>query len=210
MNKRVSIIIPCYNCSASLRRCWDSIKNQTMDLGYIEAIFVDDASDDQNATWKTLLEIENEAPDSVGIIHLEQNLRQGGTRNTALQHINGKYFLFLDADDTLSENACNSLYQVGDETNSDMVLFNCMYCVDNGNTIPRNIYKERMSLNLSDDEIRRKTLLGSGLTYGCWDKMYRTSFYRSVGTFFLEHLIYEEPLFVYPLFLYAERVEKPL
>ena len=207
MNKLISIIIPCHNCSSTLDRCWDSIKNQSMGLDSIEVIFVDDASDDQNATWSLLLEIEKEVPDSVSIIHLEENLRQGGARNTALQYISGKYFLFLDADDTLDPTACKTLYQVAELKNADMVLFNCMYWDDKGNSIPRIVYKEPLSFDLSDDEIRRKTLLGHGLTYGCWDKLYRTQFYKSVGSLFPEHMIYEEPLFVYPLFLYANRIE---
>ena len=56
------------------------------------------------------MEIENEAHDSVNIIHLEQNMHQGGARNTALSYINGKYFLFLDSDDTLNNEACKTLY----------------------------------------------------------------------------------------------------
>ncbi len=188
-------------------RCWNSIKSQTMDLNSIEAIFVDDASNDQNATWETMLQIENEAPDSVIILHLEQNMRQGGARNAAFPYINGKYFMFVDSDDTIEIDACNMLYQKAEETNADMVLFNCTYRDDKGNSIPRVVYKEQMSLDLSDDEIRRKTLLGDGLTYGCWDKLYRTDFYKTVGSLFPEHMIYEEPLFVYPLFLYAKKVE---
>lgn len=207
MNKKISIIIPCYNSSTSLNRCWNSIKGQTMNLEFIEAFFVDDASDDGGATWSTLMEIENEAPDSVNIIHLEQNMRQGGARNTALSYINGKYFLFLDSDDTLNKEACKTLYDIAEESRAEMVLFNCTYCDDKGNSIPRNVYKERTSLYLSDDEVRRNTLLGHGLTYGCVDKLYRTDFYRSVGSQFPEHMIYEEPLFVYPLFLYAQNIE---
>ena len=206
-NKLISIIVPCYNCPATIKRCWKSIKAQTMDIEFIEAVFVDDASDDQNSTWSLLLEIESEAPDSVSVIHLEQNLRQGGARNTALQYIKGKYFLFLDSDDTLNENACKTLFQKAEETNADMVLFNCMYCDDKGNLIPRTVYKEAMSLNLEVEDVRRKALLGEGLTYGCVDKLYRTDFYKSVGSLFPEHMIYEEPLFVYPMFLYAGRVE---
>ena len=205
--KLVSVIVPCHNCPSVLMRCWNSLKNQTMDLNSIEVIFVDDASDDQNATWDVLIEIEKEAPDSVIILHLEENLRQGGARNAAFPYIHGKYFLFVDADDTLDLNACKILYQKAENTNADMVLFNCMYCDEKGNTIPRIVYKEPVSLNLSEDETRRRTLLGHGLTYGCWDKLYRTNFYRSVGSVFPEHVVYEEPLFVYPLFLYAKRIE---
>ena len=205
--KNVSIIVPCYNSSSSLMRLWNSIKSQTMDLDSIEVVFVDDASDDQNATWDMLLRIENEAPDSVSILHLEENMRQGGARNAVLPYIIGKYFMFVDSDDTIDKNACKTLYEKAEEKLADMVLFNCMYCDDKGNTVPRVVYKEQMSLELTDDKIRRKVLLGDGLTYGCVDKFYSTDFYRSVGSLFPEHMVYEEPLFVYPMFLYAKKIE---
>ena len=86
-NKLVSVIVPCFNCSSSLERCWNSIKRQSLGLDSIEIIFVDDASDDNNKTWNQLLKIEKEAPDSVSIVHLEHNMRQGGARNIALSYI---------------------------------------------------------------------------------------------------------------------------
>ena len=67
-----------------------------MPIEFIEAIFIDDASDDNGKTWHLLNEIEQEAPDSVIIVHLEENMRQGGARNTALQYVTGTYLMFLD------------------------------------------------------------------------------------------------------------------
>lgn len=207
MNKLITIIIPCHNCSTTIVDCWNSIKEQTIGLRSLEIILVDDASDDQNVTWNALSKIEASAPDSVIIIHLDKNVRQGGARNAALPYIHGKYFMFVDADDTIEPDSCEKLYYTAEAADADMVLFNCTYRDHNGNSIPRVIYKEHQTLDLSNDTIRRQTLLGNGLTYGCWDKLYRTEFYRSVGSFFPEHVIYEEPLFVYPLFFYATRIE---
>ena len=101
MSKKISIIIPCHNCSNSLGMTWDSIKAQNMSIDELECIFVDDASDDEGATVDMLMKIENEAPDSVLLIRLEKNVRQGGARNAALQYVSGDFILFLDADDTL-------------------------------------------------------------------------------------------------------------
>ncbi len=207
VNIKVSVIIPCHNSSSTLMRCWDSIKHQTMDLVEMEIFFVDDASDDDNATWERLLKIENEAPETVSILHLDENMRQGGARNAVLPYIHGKYFMFLDSDDTLATNALKTLYQKAEMTCADMVLFNCMYRNDEGDSTPRLQYKEPRSLDLSVDEIKRKCLLGVGINFGCVDKFYSTEFYNSVGSLFPEHMVYEEPLFVYPLFLYAGRVE---
>ena len=207
IDKLISIITPCHNSASTLMRCWNSVKNQSIDLASIEIIFVDDASDDNNATWEMLLQIENEAPDSVMLLHLEENVRQGGARNVGLPYVNGKYFMFLDSDDTLDKKACKTLYEKAENTNADMVLFNCMYRNDEGDSVPRVKYQEAMTLDLSKDDVRRKALLGVGVNFGCVDKFYKTKFYRSVGSLFPEHMVYEEPLFVYPMFVYANKVE---
>ena len=79
--KKISIVIACHNSADTLSDTWDSLKKQTIGLNSLECIFVDDASDDDGATWQKLIEIESEAPASVLIVHLEENMRQGGARN---------------------------------------------------------------------------------------------------------------------------------
>lgn len=78
MNK-ISVIIPCCNVERWIDRCMTSITSQTIGMGNLEIICVDDASADD--TWGHLKEWERSFPENVRLIQLEVNLRQGAARN---------------------------------------------------------------------------------------------------------------------------------
>ena len=202
--KKVSIITPCYNTADTLRRCWDSIRNQSIGLDALECIFVDDASTDDDATWQMLEEIEREAPESVKIIRLQQNMAQGGARNEALKHVTGRYLQFLDADDELLPDACRMLFEYAEKTQADIIQFNHDVQSGTERQTERNC-RETGVYHPGSAEGRKLFLIPSGeVTFGCWNKFYRMEMVRKAEACFAEHVIYEEPLFVYPQLLSAE------
>ena len=97
--KKVSVIIPCYYAKKWLPQCFLSLANQTIGTDSLELIFIDDASRDKGETWELLLMFERAYPDSVIVIRLEENKRQGGARNEGLSYATGEYIAFVDADD---------------------------------------------------------------------------------------------------------------
>lgn len=210
MEKKISIIIPCHNCSGSLGRTWNSIKTQNMCLDELECIFVDDASDDDGATLDVLLRIESEAPRSVLVLQLEKNVRQGGARNVALQYVSGEYIIFLDADDTLRQDTCDSLYSKAVKFDCDLIQFKHHHIKENEslNGVPENgiITGTEVLYDLSDEDNRKLLLTLSLVTAGCTNKFYKAELVRKCSSTYAENLIYEEPKFVYPLFLYARKL----
>ena len=56
--KKVSVIIPCFNATKYLPKCFMSLVQQTIGIDQIELIFVDDASTDEDAAWNMLQEFE--------------------------------------------------------------------------------------------------------------------------------------------------------
>ena len=62
MNK-ISVIIPCCNVERWIDRCMTSITSQTIGMGNLEIICVDDASADD--TWGHLKEWERSFPENV-------------------------------------------------------------------------------------------------------------------------------------------------
>lgn len=202
--KKVTTITPCYNSAIFLWDCWNSLKNQTIGLENMECIFIDDASNDNNATWEILLELEKEAPKSVKVIRLEENMRQGGARNVALTYATGEYIQFVDSDDWLEENALSELYQYAQEYDADFIQYDFTH--PNGKRDDDYYCRTTTFYKLDTVAERKKLLASHQLTCTHSSKFYRKSFIEEVGVSFAEHRAYEEPLFVYPLFFFARNI----
>lgn len=95
--KKISVIIPCYNVEKEIDRCIQSLVDQTILLSQMELIFVDDASED--ATMEKLSKWEEQYPESILVIHCEENGKQGTARNIGMQYATGEYIGFVDSDD---------------------------------------------------------------------------------------------------------------
>ena len=203
VDTKVTVVIPCFNTANTLERCWNSLKVQTIGIKNLQCIFVDDASTDGGETWKCLQEIEGEYPDQVVIIHLEKNMKQGGARNAALSYATGKYLQFLDADDALVPYMLEKLYQLAEQHHSEIIQFNHYFDFNSERVLQKN--SKENQFHIVDENCRRRLLQGDLLNCGCWNKFYSMEFVRSTGSRFAEYCIYEEPLFVYPLFLYLKR-----
>ena len=95
MPPRVSILIPCYNASATVERAVDSALAQT--FGDLEVIVADDGSTD--TSLEVLKRYRGDARVSV---HAEPHRGGNATRNRLLELAGGEYVQFLDADDSLA------------------------------------------------------------------------------------------------------------
>ena len=92
------VIIPTYNTTKYIRRCLDSINNQTFKR--FKAVIVDDNSDDQ----KLMAEICKKY-DFVEYVQLNEHIDAGGCRNVGLKYFTtSKYTLFCDSDDYYIDN----------------------------------------------------------------------------------------------------------
>jgi glycosyltransferase involved in cell wall biosynthesis len=105
INHKFAIIVPNYNYEHTIKKCLDSIFNQTY-TNY-EIIFVDDMStDDSVKITKQLYEDKLLSDDEFGIlkiVQLKQKRLNGGARNEAYLHISEDvdYIYYVDSDDWL-------------------------------------------------------------------------------------------------------------
>lgn len=202
---KISIVIPCYNVSGYLDRCWASLKAQTIGIDSLECIFVNDCSTDNGKTWEKLKEIELDAPDSVMIVNLDENVGLGEARNIGISHAGGEYLEFLDADDELPPDTCKKLYDIASQNDVDIIQFNHLYILgdqkrSSGSSTENKLY------NIISKKDRVPFLNATKVTYGCTNKFYKMDLILEAGVKFPAHVKYEEPLFVYPLFLYAHKI----
>ncbi len=204
-SKKVSVVIPCYNAAKWLPKCFLSLVRQTIGIENLQLIFVDDASTDDGATWELLCEFERAYPESILIMRMEENRRQGGARNAALPYAEGEYLAFADADDFAAEDWLLRVYERAVREDADLIQFEYFcYTERTGAFLPgRSVREETICIETAEE--RKAFLISEKITYGCWNKLYRSSLVRRAGVKYAEGVVYEEPLFVYPLLFYGRR-----
>ena len=97
MNKKVSVLIPVYNCEKYIERCIKSILNQNYDN--IEIVIINDGSTDNTQEIIDKLKFKNSNIVSVN----RENKGICETRNELLNIATGEYVMFVDADDWIDE-----------------------------------------------------------------------------------------------------------
>ena len=102
----ISVIIPVYNGERFLRKCLESVQNQT--YNELEIIVVNDGSTDN--TIRILEDISREDK-RVKIINYEIRKGVSEARNTALDSFNGEYVVFVDCDDFVSNDYIETMYK---------------------------------------------------------------------------------------------------
>ena len=114
---KISVIIPVYNGEKYLNNALRSVLNQTIGFENLEVIIVNDCSSDDSKAIIEKFKMENSVFDKSGssnilTIHLDENIGGAyGPRNIALRHASGEYLMFVDADDSFEEGACELLYE---------------------------------------------------------------------------------------------------
>jgi len=117
---KVSVIVPIYNVEKYLRRCLESLVNQT--LRDIEIILVDDGSPDNSSEiYKGFI-----ATDKRIRLVKKENGGLGYARNSGLEIATGEFVAYIDSDDYVDLNMFKKLYDTSKEYNLDTVY--CGYC----------------------------------------------------------------------------------
>lgn len=119
----ISVIVPIYNVAPYLRKCLDSLKNQTM--REIEVIMIDDGSTDESGRIADEY-VSDEWP-VFRIIHTE-NRGLSAARNRGINEVRASWLMFVDSDDWVEPEFCEVPYKVAIEYGADIVIF-CAYQV---------------------------------------------------------------------------------
>ena len=141
---KLSIIIPVYNAEKYIRRCLNSLINQT--LNDIEIICVNDGSTDNS-----MILMREIAKSDSRIKLIEQvHQKQGAARNNGMRVSKGEYIGFVDADDWVDLNFFEKLYNAAVKYGAD-IAFGTNVRIGNGKTKKRlNITGEYYCTALQD------------------------------------------------------------
>ena len=148
----ISIIIPMYNVEKYLRRCLDSVQNQTFTDW--QAICVDDGSPDKSGE----IAEEYAKKDKRFIVIHKENGGLSDARNVGMEHATGDYILYIDSDDFIHPQTLEIAYSLALRDGTDIVSFTYdriyrpqlmvryKLGLDTDNVVPRAIHK-RYNLN---------------------------------------------------------------
>lgn len=131
MNK-LSVIVPVYNTSNYLRKCLDSIVNQSMKD--IEIIIVNDGSEDNS---ETVIKHWMKNNKHVYVKYLKkENGGLSDARNYGVRYATGKYIAFIDSDDYIDENLFKNLEKYMDD-DIDVIKFKMKTVDEKGNILEK-------------------------------------------------------------------------
>lgn len=116
MDELISIIVPIYKVENYIRRCVDSILNQTYEN--LEIILVNDGSPDGCAKICDEYAIKDSR---IKVIH-KNNEGLGFARNAGLDCATGKYITFIDGDDYIGSEHLEKMYRSIKKTGTDTCL----------------------------------------------------------------------------------------
>lgn len=196
--KKISVIIPCYNVELTIDRCIESVEKQTIGIENLEIILVNDASEDK--TLEKLCAWEAKYPDAVMVIDCEENKKPGGARNIGMDYARGQYITFADADDILEEDMYEILFAAADKQ-CDVAI-----CGSSRESVcERKKVSQKEMIEITSNQKRQK-FLERNYNMAVWNKIYLRNFLLKNDIRFLEGVIYEDIYFSELVKRYCKKV----
>ena len=185
----VSVIVPIYNAGKTIRKCIESILNQT--YANLEVILIDDGSTDES---ETIIK-EFTKSDSRVLYCKKTNGGVSSARNLGISMAGGEYIAFIDADDQVHRQMLEMLVFAMETYNGDLVM--CQYT-----TNEYIVHKEIQNceiIKLDEEDYFHEVFIPTYFTAAfVWNRLYKMDLIRSKGIRFDESIrVCEDTLFNY-------------
>lgn len=178
----VSIIVPVYNVEKFLKKCVESLINQT--YKNLEIILVDDGSTDSSGKLCDFLKTYD---NRITVIHKE-NGGLSDARNVGLSVANGTYFTFIDSDDFISLDTIEKLYSSMQRYDCDIAVCNMIRIYEDETRIP--FYCPVKQLTVWEGQQRFETLKQPSVC----NKLFRSEILKDIcfpkGKFYEDTFVY--------------------
>lgn len=208
MMKTFSIIIPVYNGLMSLGRTLDSIYSQGMTNDSFEVICVDDCSPLME-TFEMLnsYTYKGKHPCNLKVFRHKDNKRQGGARNTALDHAEGEWVLYLDQDDHFLQGTLPVLQSRIEEYND------CDICMFDYQLVTKHSLSEkRINSIYTNQSFKTEVISGADfiqkypIPWAPWCYAYKKCFLVKHGMRFVENVRFPDTDYVMKATLLAQNM----
>ena len=196
--KLVSVIIPVYKAEKYLKRCIDSVCNQS--YSNLEIILIDDGSPDRCGI---ICDEYAKKDNRIKVLHIQNN-GVSNARNQGMKIMTGDYVQFVDSDDYLKEDMTETLVNSLEHHHSDLVI--CGFCNVNRSGEVEEYPKEKQGVY----EIQ-KFAIGmlkepQAYSYGVlWNKLFKADVIRNHKLEFIQNITFGED-FIFNL-SYMEKIK---
>lgn len=196
--KEISIVIPVYNVEKYLKRCVDSVRNQT--FSDIEIILVDDGSTDKSGYMCD--EFAN-MDLRIQVIH-KANGGLSDARNAGLKKATGRYVLFVDSDDSIDRETCEQFIRAIELKNADIIVGNARKI--HRDSIIKMSHTDTTQRVRSGKEYLEIELENNTMYMAAWMNLYKREFLISKELWFKKGRLHEDEEFTPRCFLKATTV----
>lgn len=178
----ISIIVPIYNVEFFLRKCLESICEQT--YKDFEVLLVNDGSTDGS------LDICNEyvSKDPRFFVHTITNSGQGIARNYGLKKAIGDYVTFIDSDDFLKSDYLSNLIDAVMGSNADLVIGGYQKITNKGEIFYKEEYSSLITNNILNIKMKMLGALPDkedSIKGTVWNSLYKMSLIEKNNIVFL-------------------------
>ena len=170
---KISIVIPVYNAEQYVERCLKSVCGQT--YTNIEVVVVDDGSTDKSGDLCD--QIAKRDP-RVRVYHTK-NGGPSAARNTALNHISGEYLTFVDADDYISEQFLEIMYQACVEEQAEISI--CEYIRVTTDHYEFQTDKKKNTCISGREAVKLQFTACAEKMIVSWGKLYKREFWENLS-----------------------------
>lgn len=196
MHRKVSVIIPVYKVEKYLKRCIESVVNQS--YKNIEIILVNDGSPDKCGE---ICDAYARIDSRIKVIHKE-NGGLSSARNAGLDIASGEYIMFVDSDDWISEDTLEKLNRYI-EKGYDIINFKFRFAKEKTENIIKLNDKIKDSYECNLLSYIDKLFSGE-LDFFIWNKLYKKDLFTEVR--FPEGRNYEDLATIYKLYFKAKNI----
>ena len=173
MDDLISVIVPIYKVEKYLKKCVESILEQT--YSNLDIILVDDGSPDNCGD---IIEEFRKKNERIRTIH-QKNGGLSDARNSGIKIAKGKYIVCIDSDDWIEKNMIEVLYKDIINTNSDISVCEFVEEDDLQNILSTKKYNNEI-IEFSSKEALKSLIKQDILTNHAWNKLYKASLFEGI------------------------------
>lgn len=197
--KLVSVIIPVYKAELYLRKCIDSVCNQT--YSNLEIILIDDGSPDNCGI---ICDEYAKKDERIKVLHIK-NGGVSNARNQGMKVMNGAYVQFVDSDDYLKKNMIELMVYTLEKSKSELVI--CGFCNVNRTCEVEEYPREKEGTYNIKQFSKKMMKEPQAYSYGVlWNKLFKADIIRTNRLEFIRNINFGED-FIFNL-SYLEKIQK--